>query len=68
MTFPTNDDFAKRELSADELDTISAGLMITFPFHGGHGPAVLPKTGVMSGGQGGDIDRPHPGEPTLSLF
>jgi hypothetical protein len=32
MTLLTNDDFAKRELSTSELETISAGLVLT------HGP------------------------------
>ena len=41
MTFPMNDDLAERELSASELDAISAGLRIT------HGP------NPPIGGQGG---------------
>jgi hypothetical protein len=40
MTLPTNDDFAKRELAASELDAVSAGLVLTHgpnPPLGGHG-------------------------------
>ena len=68
MDFPTNDFLASHELSTKELDTISAGLMITFPFHGGHGPVVLPQPGVPSPGQGGDVGRPHPGVPPYEVF
>jgi len=32
MTLPSNDNFAKRELAASELDAVSAGLILT------HGP------------------------------
>jgi hypothetical protein len=40
MTLPTNDDFAKSELSTGELETISGGLILTHgpnPPQGGHG-------------------------------
>ena len=41
MTFPTNDDFAKSELSTGELETISGGRLILThgpnPPRGGHG-------------------------------
>jgi hypothetical protein len=67
MDFSANDEFTNGELSTSELDTISGGVF-TIPLHPGHGPVVLPQGGVPSHGQGGDIDRPHPGEPTLSLF
>jgi hypothetical protein len=33
MTSLTNDDSAKRELSAGELETVAAGMTIQFPFH-----------------------------------
>jgi hypothetical protein len=67
MSFSTNDDFANRELSTNELDTISAGFRITFPFNPIPPRLPVPQS-VPSHGQGGDVDRPHPGEPTLSLF
>jgi hypothetical protein len=40
MTLPINDDFAKHELASSELETISAGLILTHgpnPPMGGHG-------------------------------
>ena len=38
MTLPTNDDFAKSELSTGELETISGGLFLADGGHGGgHG-------------------------------
>jgi hypothetical protein len=68
MSFSTNDDFAKRELSTGELDTISAGFRFSFPFHPAPGLPVPPLPGIPTHNQGGDVGRPHPGEPTLSLF
>ena len=68
MSFSTNDDFTNRELSTNELDTISAGLSFRFPFNPIPPRLLVPQGGVSSHGQGGDVDRPHPGEPTLSLF
>jgi hypothetical protein len=64
MSFSTNDDFANRELSTNELDMISAGFRISLPFS-----PIPPRLAVpQSHGPGGDVDRPHPGEPALSLF
>ena len=38
MTLPTNDDFAKSELSTGKLETISGGLFLADGGHGGgHG-------------------------------
>jgi len=51
MTLLTNDDFAKRELSASELETISAGLVLT------HGPN--PPQGGAGGGCHGHYHPPH---------
>ena len=48
MTLLANDDFAKRELSASELEAISGGLHLT------HGP------NPPLGGAGGGCHPPHP--------
>jgi len=65
MDFSTNDS-TSRELSTNELDTISAGFRCTGgplgPF-GGLGPALPPPIGG-----GGGIERPHPGLPPYEVF
>ena len=66
MVFSANDESMNCELSTSELDTISAGWRL--PLYFGHGPVVLPQAGVPSHGQGGDVNRPQPGEPTLLPF
>ena len=44
MTLPTDKDFAERELSTSELETVSAGLLIT------HGPNPPMGGGYHHGG------------------
>jgi hypothetical protein len=68
MSFSTNNDFSSRELSTNELDSISAGMRITFPFHPAPGLPVFPLPGVPTHNQGGDTGRPHPGVPPYQAF
>jgi hypothetical protein len=61
MDFSTKDDFAKRELSIGELETVAAGsiwpVIFGGPFGGGHGPVVLPPW--HPGGHGPVVLPPH---------
>jgi hypothetical protein len=61
MTFQTNDNFADRELSIDELDTAGGGL--SWPGDSGLG---APGRHVPVGG-GSNLEG-HPGVPTLKQF
>jgi len=44
MTFPMNDDLAERELSASELDAISAGLVPHGPLPPIRAPRIINRT------------------------
>jgi len=56
MTLLTNDDFAKRELSASELETISAGIV------------ERPRPNPPPGGAGGGCHGPHHPLPPIHFY